>query len=380
MTRRKALRIGAAATALPLVHIRTAGAAGKLSVALWDHWVPAGDDAMRKIVSAWADKNKVDVQLDFLTAVGNKINITMAAEAQARTGHDIYAFDMWTVHEFAEKLDPADDIMKPLIAKYGKLGRAYEYLGVVDGHWMAVPVAWGSAPLSACARISMFKQYCNIDVESWYPAHPSTPAAAADWTYETQLKAAEACHKAGFAFGMGCGATTDSNQTWGATFGAFGADMVDAKGNITVDSDNVKMAMEYAAKLVKFLPTDTVSYDDASNNRALISGKSAMIWNPPSAWAVAKRDAPQVAADCWTFPNPRGPKGRLVPMRPYFFGLWSVRSEQERGTRADRPIWCQREQIETLTTAVVGYDIPPYPIDVRLHDMGGGRAAEGHGL
>ena len=39
---------------------------------------------MRKLVDAWAEKNKVDVQLDFLTAIGNKINITMAAEAQAR--------------------------------------------------------------------------------------------------------------------------------------------------------------------------------------------------------------------------------------------------------------------------------------------------------
>ena len=102
ITRRKALRIGAAATALPLVHIRTAGAAGKLSLALWDHWVPAGNDAMRKVVAAWADKNKVDVQLDFLTAIGNKINLTMAAEAQAKTGHDIYAFDMWSVHEYAD--------------------------------------------------------------------------------------------------------------------------------------------------------------------------------------------------------------------------------------------------------------------------------------
>jgi hypothetical protein len=35
VTRRNALKLGAAATALPLVHIRTAGAAGKQS-ALWD--------------------------------------------------------------------------------------------------------------------------------------------------------------------------------------------------------------------------------------------------------------------------------------------------------------------------------------------------------
>jgi hypothetical protein len=360
LTRRQAVRLGAAATTLPLVNISGAHAAGKLKVALWDHWVPAGNEAMKAVVGEWAEKNKVAVELDFLTAVGNKITITMAAESQAKTGHDIFAFDMWSVHQYAEQLEPMNDIMKDMVAKYGKVARAFEYLGVSEGTWRAIPVAWGSAPLTACARISMFKQYAGIDVQKWFPAGPSTPEASAEWTYETQLKAAEACHKAGFTFGLGCGTTTDSCQTWGATFGAFGADLVDAKGKITVDSDNVRMALEYAKRMVPWLPADTVSYDDASNNRALISGKSAMIWNPPSAWAVAKRDAPQVAADCWTFPNPRGPKGRMVPMRPYFFGLWSFAQNKPAARDLLRYLG-EREQMERLTSAVAGYDIPPYP-------------------
>ena len=40
VSRRNALQLGAAAAALPLVHIRTAGAAGKLTLGFWDHWVP----------------------------------------------------------------------------------------------------------------------------------------------------------------------------------------------------------------------------------------------------------------------------------------------------------------------------------------------------
>ncbi len=99
------------------------------------------------------------------------------------------------------------------------------------------------------------------------------------------------------------------------------------------------MALEYAKKLMPFLPPDTVSYDDASNNRALISGKAALIWNPPSAWAVAKRDAPQVAADCWTFPNPRGPKGRLVPHAAVFLGHLEVRAEQAGARRTCCATW-----------------------------------------
>src|ERR1700745_3841040 len=117
MTRRSAFKLGAAATALPLVHIRTVGAAGKLSLALWDHWVPTANDAMRKLVDAWAQKNKVDVQLDLLTSVGSKINITMAAEAQARAGHDVYAFDQWTVHQYSDSLDPVDHGMQRRLAQ-----------------------------------------------------------------------------------------------------------------------------------------------------------------------------------------------------------------------------------------------------------------------
>ena len=48
LTRRRALRLAAATTVLPLVHIRTAGAAGKLNVGFWDHWVPAANGVMQK--------------------------------------------------------------------------------------------------------------------------------------------------------------------------------------------------------------------------------------------------------------------------------------------------------------------------------------------
>ncbi len=89
VSRRSALKLGAAAAALPLVHIRTAGAAGKLAIGFWDHWVPAGNDIMQKQVNAWADKNKVEVDADFITGNGNKLLMTGAAEAQAKTGHDV---------------------------------------------------------------------------------------------------------------------------------------------------------------------------------------------------------------------------------------------------------------------------------------------------
>jgi ABC-type glycerol-3-phosphate transport system substrate-binding protein len=117
--------------------------------------------------------------------------------------------------------------------------------------------------------------------------------------------------------------------------------------------------LEYAQRLTKSYPADAVSYDDASNNRALISGKSALIFNPPSAWAVAKRDAPQVAADCWTFPAPSGPKGRFVPTLDYFWGVYGF-SQNKTAAKELVEYLMQREQVEPRCVATEGYDIPPY--------------------
>ena len=323
VTRRRALKLSAAATALPLVHIRTAGAAGKLNVGFWDHWVPRTNEVMTKQVNTWAEKNKVDVTIDFITSNGFKIQVTQAAEAQAGTGHDMLPFYNWEVQTYFNKLEPVDDVVKYMTGRYGKYSPVHEYLATATGHWAALPSSTGTLNLTCAGRISLLKQYAGIDVLAMYPAHEADPSAAAGWNYDAFLKAAEGCAKAGFPFGMGLGSTGDSTNNTGCMFAAFGADLVNAKGEITVDSDAVNTVLDYGRKLVKFFPADTVSYDDASNNRALISGKSALIWNPPSAWAVAKRDAPNVAQDTWHFPCPAGPKGRYIPYNYCFYGAWS---------------------------------------------------------
>src|ERR1700759_3215115 len=91
----------------------------------------------------------------------------------------------------------------------------------------------GAAPRPPVGRISMLKEFCGEDVTEWYPAKDVRTKGAAEWTYEKQLKMAEQVFKAGKLFALGCGASsTDANQTWGATFGAFGAHLVDGKGNV----------------------------------------------------------------------------------------------------------------------------------------------------
>jgi ABC-type glycerol-3-phosphate transport system substrate-binding protein len=349
-SRRMALKVGTASLALPLVHIRTAAAAGRLSVGLWDHWVSAGDDAMRKVVMRWAEKHKVDVQIDFITTVGNKLLLTAAAEAQAKTGHDVMVFGVWDVHNYRDSLEPLGDVTGGLQEKYGRYDPICEYLAKINGTWRAVPSSPGSQYKPSCGRISFFKQN-GLDVQATYPAKAVHTSESDQWTWDFMLRLARPAQKAGLLFALGLGQTGDSVDWVGALFRSFGAQLVDEKGNVTVKSEPVQQVLDYARKLVPFLPRDVVSYDDASNNRALISGQSALIFNPPSAWAVAKRDNPAVAADCWTFPNPAGPKGRFVPYLPYFWGIWSF-AKNKSAAKELLAYLCEREQVQQLCATV----------------------------
>src|SRR5437764_789064 len=250
VTRRTVLRGAAAATATgalaaPFVH--GAYAAGNLSVGFWDHWVPGANDTLTKLCKEWAEKEKVEIKIDYITSQGDKLNLTQAAEAQARSGHDMLTF-----------------------------------------------LAWVDAVLRAHV-----------------------------------------------------------------------AAMVDKDGTITVKSDAMKQVLEWFKKLVPNLPKDAFAWDDSSNNKFLISGEAALIFNPPSAWAVAVRDAPKVAEQVWHFPPPKGPKGHFEAAVPFFWGTWKF-SPNKSAAKSLLTFLCQRSSVEQTVAASHGYDIPPFE---GLHDF-----------
>ncbi len=358
LTRRRFLATTAASTALvAMPHVRASHAAGKLSIGFWDHWVPGANSATRSLVEEWAAREKVEVQIDYINNNGNKLLLTIAAESQARSGHDILAFPSWQPADYARHLEPVDDIMGPLVKQNGAVNATVEYLGKSESHWIAVPATVGSQIKGPCSRIDLMKQHAGIDVQAMYPA--GTPPEAQNWTLDTFLRAAEACHKAGVAFGIGLGPTEDSVDSAGAIFHSFGAMLVDANGNVTVKSDLVRQALDYYTRLARFFPTDAPAWDNASNNKWLISGRGALILNPPSAWAVAKRDAPKIAEQLWTHGMPAGPKGRFAPFLPFFWGIWAF-GKNRPAAKSLLTHLSQPNAIEKMVAMSGGYDLPSF--------------------
>ena len=130
--------------------------------------------------------------------------------------------------------------MKRLMDKYGAVTAAAQYLYNIKGHWLAVPCSAGNQNKGPCGRISVLKEVAGLDIVKMYPPSADATPDAENWTYDTFLKAAEACKKANMTFGVGLGTTADSVDTAGSVFAAFGAELITAKGDINVHSDNVR--------------------------------------------------------------------------------------------------------------------------------------------
>jgi ABC-type glycerol-3-phosphate transport system substrate-binding protein len=364
-TRRTILRTATAvpvAASLSAPFVRGAYAAGKLSMGAWDHWVPGAGKVLNDICKEWADKEKVDLTLDLITSNGDKDLLTLMAEGQAKAGHDIIGLRLWYVSAEKDNFVPVDDIVDEMIKKNGPISAACEYTGKVDGHWMAVPGSYGSGALPPCARIDYMKELGGIDVLKMYPPPGGAPDMELrnSWTWENFLVAADKCAKAGHFFGLGLSTCTDAINMAGAVFQAYGAELVDRDGNITIaKNDKIAQVLEWFQKLAKTLPDEVYAYDNASNNKSIISGQTALIFNPPSAYAVAKRDAPKVAEQLWTFPSPKGPMGRFDPSGYYYWGIWNF-SKNVSAAKSLLAYISTREIQEKLVAASLGFDIPPF--------------------
>jgi Bacterial extracellular solute-binding protein len=362
-TRRHILKAAAlgSVSAVAAPYVRTSYAAGTLSLGVWDHWVPGANKTLTALCNEWGAKNHVEVKIDYITSQGEKDKLTAAAEAQAGTGHDIMSHRDWNIRIHADVLEPVNDVVDALIKQHGTISPVAEYLAKIKSTWRGVPTTVGSQVKPCCSRFDLYGQHAGIDVRDIFPADESKwdKAKTDSWNWDTYLTSAQKLYKAGFPVGLPMGQSSDSVDWVGALFNSFGVVMVDAKDNIKIDSDQTRVVLEYLKKLMAVNPPEVYAWDDAGNNRWLISGRGSSIMNPPSAWAVAKRDNPKVAENCWTHPMPKGPKGRFVGQLPQFYGLWSF--SQNKSAAKDLLLYIsQRDAVARLVQASYGYDLPSF--------------------
>ena len=222
-----------------------------------------------------------------------------------------------------------------------------------------MPISKGTIAVPCCGRIDLLKKHAGLDVQKMYPVGDADKELADHWTWDTFLKTAETMKKAGYPFGLPLSTWTDASNWVKAVFASHGAYLVDQKGNTTVNSDATKQVLEWFKKMVPHLPDSVFAWDNSENNKFLDFGQGSLIMNPPSAWAVAVRDRPDIGKELWHFPAPKGPKGRIVGTNFGFLGIWDFSPNKSAAKDFIRYVSTE-PAFRQIVDASKGYDIPPY--------------------
>ena len=359
-TRRRFLGHAAAAAAAGIAapYVKTAHSAGSLALGLWDHWIPGANDVMEQVCLEWGAANNVEVRVDFITSIGNKLLLTAQAESRAGTGHDVYSLPTWMPSIFRRRLAPVDDVIAEIGARHGPFVPSVEFLARLDGVWRAVPAPNGAPTYATVSRLDLFREHAGLDLRAMFPGGPERdPALTATWTWERFLAAATALHAADAPFGAPVSPTPDGNQWLATVFSSYGATLIDENDDIVVDSEATREALDYMSRLTAVMDPGIYAWDDAGNNRWIISGRGSSIFNPPSAWAVALRDNPEVGRQLWHHDAPAGPAGRYRAGGVFFWGAWDFSPN----IAAAKDLFLhvnERAVVDRVVRASQGYDLP----------------------
>ncbi len=277
-----------------------------VSIMHWSHFVPAYNPELERQVATWAAQRGVAARVDFIAY--RDIPARLAAEAEARRGHDIVQLRVFDTALYRRHLVPLDDVAEALERESGPWLSLARYLAFLDNRWYGIPWYYWSFP-------------ATINTEHWGRiGMGSANVAALDWS--GFLEAAERLHRLGAPVGMAISQTFDANDALYPLLWSFGARTVDERGNVVIDSAETAAAVEYAKRLFRFMPREVLGWDDAANNRFMLAGAGSWTPNAPSIWAVAKLQRLPIAEKIDHVPMPRGPKGRFRSASTLALGIW----------------------------------------------------------
>jgi multiple sugar transport system substrate-binding protein len=134
----------------------------------------------------------------------------------------------------------------------------------------------------------------------------------------------------GHPVGIGMAHHQDANTSWRSVLWSFGGAVQDKSGTkVTLNSKETLEAIKYSVALYKeAMTSEVLSWDDASNNRYLQSGRASYIHNPISAYRTTQKTNPSVADKIYIWKTPAGPVRRLAA-QPNSYVIWKFSRNQE---------------------------------------------------
>jgi multiple sugar transport system substrate-binding protein len=283
----------------------------ELTFLSWNHFVPAADEELRKQAEAFGKQAGATVRVDTIAHL--QLNAKFAAEAQSQSGHDMIRTHDAVPFVYENQLADVGDVVDRLGKQYGGwYPFAAESSRTASG-WRSVPWFWISFP--ATYNMAHYKK-----------AGFETPK-----TWDELLKQGKVLKKQGNPVGIPISHCGDANTTMWTLMWSYGAKVLEADGKtVAINSDKTAQVIEWYKELFKdAMEPEVLSWDDASNNRFILSGKGSWIHNPVSPYNAALKEKMPIADDINHHTSPAGPAGIHSAPPILGLGIWKFSKNVE---------------------------------------------------
>ena len=179
--------------------------------------------------------------------------------------------------------------------------------------------------------------------------------------YLTLLEASAKLKEKDHPCGLPLSNCNDGNHNWRSVLYSFGGAEQSPDGQkVTIASDETLAAIKYGVELFNKGMTDEVfSWDDAGNNRFLLSGRAAWIDNATSAYITARDQAPDVYSASAIGLQPKGPDGKGGRRNGVDANAWAVWKWANDADTAKAFIADWYDQWQEWGKVTNGYNSPP---------------------
>ncbi|HSP16660.1 MAG TPA: extracellular solute-binding protein [Thermoanaerobaculia bacterium] len=268
-----------------------------LKIVQWSHFVPAYDKWFDETFTReWGEKHDTNVIVDHISV--NEINARAAAEASAKSGHDLFMF-ISPPAAYANRVIDHRDVYEEVQRNHGK----------------PIELAIRSTYDPKTRRFFAFSDSYvpdpgNYRKDLWsqvgYPSGPST--------YQDLLTGGKRIkERFGNPVGIGLSQEVDTNMAMRAILWSFGGAEQDEHGRVTLNSKHTIEAVKFVRELYRQTMTSEVySWDPSSNNRGIIAGRLSFVQNAISVTRSAEKDNPEMARQIHLTPALRGPVRRIA--------------------------------------------------------------------
>jgi multiple sugar transport system substrate-binding protein len=269
-----------------------------LKILQWSHFVPGFDKWFDGVFAKqWGQKHDTNVMVDHITA--REVNARGAAEVSARKGHDLFLFQ-FPPASYEKQVIDLTDVYQEVERKHGQtipLGHRSTFNPRTKKQFA---FSDSFVPFPGNYRRDLWEQV-------GYPNGPDTYDDLRAGAKKIRATSGNPC-------GIGLSQDNDTSSAVRAILWSFGGAEQDEKGNVTFNSKQTVEALKFMRALYQESQTPEVfTWDETSNNRAMLGGKISYTMNAISITRTAEKDNPEMSKKIQLCPALNGPVRRMTP-------------------------------------------------------------------